>query len=209
MPAATRAAATRIIGVICACSRGDARYERPEAPAAASGSARLPRRLAPAGLPAAPPRQARAWHNPIEAPMSGRKRWTHLDQMVGNGAIYVANANDVTSARESAQVVSNLPLEISMFVTKEMNLAEWPVLQDRFADMQMTLGAPADFALFHRNHDGVQVSTIAASGLGLSRADALSPGGWSEVERLDGSGWAVLVGNGDVHTRLGVRVGKP
>lgn len=96
-----------------------------------------------------------------------------------------------------------------MFVTKEMKLAEWPILQNQFADMQMTLGAPADFALFHRNRDGGQVSTIASSGLGLSRANALSPGGWSEVERLDGPGWAVLVGNGDVHTRLGVHVGKP
>jgi len=129
--------------------------------------------------------------------------------MVGVGSIYADNVNDVTPAGEHAQVVSHSASETSMFVTKEMKSAEWRVLQDQFADMQMTLGAPADFALFHRNHDGVQVSTIAASGLGLSRADALSPGGWSKVERLDGAGWAVLVGNGDVHTRLGVRVGKP
>lgn len=95
-----------------------------------------------------------------------------------------------------------------MFVTKEMELAEWPILQDKFADMQMSLGAPADFALFHRNHDGYQVSTIAASGLGIDRANVLSPGGWSEVERLDGTGWSVLVGNGEVHTRLGVHIGR-
>jgi len=41
-----------------------------------------------------------------------------------------------------------------MFVTKEMNLAEQPVLQNQFADMQMALGAPADFALIHHNHKG-------------------------------------------------------
>jgi len=87
MPAAMRAAGTRTTDATCACSRGGGLYEQPEAPAAASGAARLPRRIAPAGLAAAPPRKARAWHNPIEAPMSGRKRWTHLDQMVGEGTV--------------------------------------------------------------------------------------------------------------------------
>jgi len=94
-----------------------------------------------------------------------------------------------------------------MFVTKEMELAEWPALHDRFAELQMSLGAPEDLALFQRNHAGYAVSTIAASGIDLDRANALSPGGWSEVETLDGSGWATLVGNGDVHTRLGVHIG--
>lgn len=94
-----------------------------------------------------------------------------------------------------------------MFVTKEMKLADWPIFQDKFAEMQIVHGAPPDFALFYRNHNGVRFSTIAASGLHLSRANALSPGGWSEVEHLDGPGWALLVGNGDVHTRLGVHLG--
>lgn len=96
-----------------------------------------------------------------------------------------------------------------MFVTKEMELAEWRVLQNRFAELQMLPGAEVDLALFHRNHSGYAVSTIAASGIGLDRANALSPGGWSKVASLDGSGWAILVGNGDVHTRLGVHIGNP
>lgn len=95
-----------------------------------------------------------------------------------------------------------------MFVTKEMELAEWPVLQDRFAELQMSLGAPEDLALFHRNHAGYAVSTIAASGIDLDRMNALSPGGWSQVKTLDGPGWATLVGKGDVHTRLGVHIGR-
>lgn len=95
-----------------------------------------------------------------------------------------------------------------MFVTKEMRLADWPIFHDKFAEMQITLCASPDFVLFYRNHNGVRFSTIAASGLDLSRANALSLGGWYEVEHLDGVGWALLVGDGDVHTRLGVQLGK-
>lgn len=113
MPAATRAAATRITGVRCACSRGDARFERPEAPAVASDAARLPRRIDPAGLAAASPRQARAWHNPIEAPMSGRKRWTHLDQMVGAGTVGAETIgnSDILPRREAREAVDP-PLQV-------------------------------------------------------------------------------------------------
>ena len=139
--------------------------------------------------------------------MSGRKRWTHLDQMVGLGSIYAVKANDVTPAGERAQVVSQSPLETSMFVTKEMELAEWPIFQDKFQELQVP-GASEDLALFHRNHSGYAVSTIAASGIDIRQANALSPGGWSEVASLDGTGWVGLVGNGDVHTRLGVHIGR-
>lgn len=95
-----------------------------------------------------------------------------------------------------------------MFVTKKMRLTDWPVFQDKFAEKQIALCSSPDFALFYRNYNGVRFSTIAASGLDLSRANSLSPGGWCEVEHLDGSGWA-LVGEGDVHIRLGVHLGKP
>ncbi|MEG3165518.1 hypothetical protein U1701_13025 [Sphingomonas sp. PB2P19] len=95
-----------------------------------------------------------------------------------------------------------------MFVIKEMQMSEWPAFQDKFSDLHIAFGAPDDFALFHRNQDGFAISTIAASGIELARVNALSPDGWSAVERLEGNGWAVLVGNSDVHTRLGVQIGS-
>ena len=137
-----------------------------------------------------------------------RKRWTHLDQMVGVGSIYADNVNDVTPAGEHAQVVSHSASETSMFVTKDMELAEWPVLQERFAELQLSLGAPENLALFHRNHAGYAVSTIAAAGVDLDQANALSPGGWSTVDLLGGDGWAVLVGKAGVDKRLRVQIGR-
>ena len=140
--------------------------------------------------------------------MSCRKRWTDLDQMVGEGSIYAAGANDVTPARELAQIAFQLTSETLMFVTKEMKFAEWTALQDKFADLQLDLGAPANLALFHHNRDGYEVSTVAASGIDIDRANALSPGGWSKVDLLGGDGWAVLVGSADVGTRLQVQIGR-
>jgi hypothetical protein len=91
-----------------------------------------------------------------------------------------------------------------MWRKKSLQLAEWSRLQNSFAELQLSLGAPSDLAMFIRSEAGSPLSDIFITGPGIEVIELQSPGGWEDSAAPSGDGVVLLVAEGNPWAYFGI-----
>ena len=87
---------------------------------------------------------------------------------------------------------------------KNMPLAEWSALQERFGELQMaSLGNP-DLAMFVKGRPGDEQDAVYITGSGIQMIEQASPGRWQDASAPSGAGVSLLVGTADTWERFGI-----
>ena len=90
------------------------------------------------------------------------------------------------------------------WVRKEMPLAEWAQLQERFGALRMAMGGDEDLAMFIDGQPGRGSATVYVTGPDLGTIEQLAPGGWESSGAPSGPNVSLLVGAGDPWARFGI-----